>query len=60
MPTLAYGNVAAWQNPPIQLSVGAMSIQQSRQAWEDYANEHKRAGLPVPPNPYRHIDCSVK
>jgi AcrR family transcriptional regulator len=46
--------------PPIQLSVGAMSIKQSRQAWEDYANDLKRAGLPVPPNPYRHLDCSAK
>jgi hypothetical protein len=27
--------------PPIKLSVGAMSIQQSRQAWEDYANDLK-------------------
>ena len=46
--------------PPIELSRSGRSIHQSRQAWADYENRLKRAGLPVPSNPYRHLDCSVK
>jgi hypothetical protein len=46
--------------PPIELSIRGTSIQQSRQAWEDYERRLKKAGLPAPPNPYRHLDCSVK
>jgi N-acetylneuraminic acid mutarotase len=42
------------------LNTAGMSIQQSRQAWEDYANDLKMAGLPVPSNPYLHLDRSVK
>jgi AcrR family transcriptional regulator len=32
--------------PPIQLAVGAMSIQQSRQAWEDYAKTSRGPDCP--------------
>lgn len=46
--------------PPIELSLRGTSIQQSRQAWEDYESRLQRAGLPIPSNPYRHLDCSVK
>ena len=46
--------------PPIELSRSGKSILKSRQAWADYENNLKRAGLPVPSNPYRHLDCSVK
>lgn len=46
--------------PPIELSLRGTSIQQSRQAWEDYESRLQRAGLPIPSNPYRHFDCSVK
>ena len=37
--------------PPIELSRSGRSIHQSRQAWADYENRLKRAGLPVPSNP---------
>ncbi len=46
--------------PPIELPQSGKSIRQSRQAWEDYAASLHRAGLPIPSNPYRHLDCSVK
>ena len=46
--------------PSIELSRSGKSIHQSRQAWADYEHRLKRAGLPVPSNPYRHLDCSVK
>ncbi len=46
--------------PPIELSRRGTSILQARQAWEDYEHRLKKAGLPAPPNPYRHLDCSVK
>ena len=44
--------------PPIEIPRGGMSIRQSRQAWEDYESRLRRAGLPIPPNPYRHLDRS--
>lgn len=33
---------------------------QACKAWENYALAHKNAGLPIPPNPYRHLDRSKK
>ena len=44
--------------PPIENSRGGMSIRQSRQAWDDYESRLRRAGLPIPTNPYRHLDRS--
>lgn len=44
--------------PPIEISRRGMSIHQSRQAWEDYESRLRRAGLSIPPNPYRHLDRS--
>jgi hypothetical protein len=46
--------------PPIELSLRATSIQQSRQAWKEYESHLRRAGLPIPSNPYRHLDRSEK
>lgn len=46
--------------PPIELSRGGKSIHQSRQAWADYEASLHRAGLPIPSNPYRHLDRSGK
>ena len=46
--------------PPIELSRSGKSIHQSRQAWEDYEASLHRAGLPIPSNPYRHLDRSGK
>lgn len=44
--------------PPIEAPKGPMSIHQGRQAWDEYARRFQRAGRPVPPNPYRHLDRS--
>lgn len=46
--------------PPIEISRRGTSIRQSHQAWEDYEFGLRRAGLPIPPNPYRHLDRSGK
>ena len=46
--------------PPIELSRRATSILPARQAWDDYGHRLEAAGLPAPPNPYRHLDRSVK
>lgn len=46
--------------PPIELLQSGKSIRQSRQAWEDYEASLHRAGLPIPSNPYRHLDRSGK
>ena len=44
--------------PPIEISLRGTSIQQSRQAWKEYETCVRRAGLPIPLNPYRHLDRS--
>jgi len=44
--------------PPLEAPKGPMSIHQGRQAWDEYARRLQRAGLPVPLNPYRHLDRS--
>jgi len=44
--------------PPIEISRRGTSIRQSRQAWEDYESRLRRAGLPILPNTYRHLDRS--
>jgi hypothetical protein len=41
--------------PPIKLQRKGSSIRQGQQAWEEYEDQHRKAGLPVPPNPYRHL-----
>ena len=46
--------------PPIEISRRGTSIHQSRQAWADYESRLQRAGLPIPSNPYRHLDRSGK
>jgi hypothetical protein len=46
--------------PPIESPKGPMSIHQARRAWEAYERRLQRAGLPIPPNPYRHLDRSAK
>ena len=46
--------------PPIEISLRGTSIQQSRQAWTEYESRLRRAGLPIPSNPYRHLDRSEK
>jgi hypothetical protein len=44
--------------PPIETSLRGMSICQGRQAWTDYESRMQEAGLPLPANPYRHLDRS--
>jgi len=44
--------------PAIESPKGPMSIHQARQAWEAYERRLQEAGLPIPPNPYRHLDRS--
>jgi AcrR family transcriptional regulator len=46
--------------PPIKAPKGPMSIAQGRRAWDNYVRRLERAGLPVPLNPYRHLDRSGK
>ena len=46
--------------PPIEALKGPMSMYQTRQTWEAYERLLQKAGLPIPPNPYRHFDRSVK
>lgn len=41
--------------PPIKLQWKGSSTRQSQQAWEEYEVQHRKAGLPPPPNPYRHL-----
>jgi hypothetical protein len=41
--------------PAIEPPGGPMSIHQARRAWDAYEHRLQRAGLPVPPNPYRHL-----
>jgi AcrR family transcriptional regulator len=41
--------------PSIQAPTGPMSVSQGRRAWDEYERRLQRAGLPVPPNPYRHV-----
>ncbi len=41
--------------PPIKLQRKGSSTRQGQQAWENYEDQHRKAGLPVPPNPYRHL-----
>ena len=41
--------------PPIKLQRKGPSTRQSQLAWEEYDDRHRKAGLPVPPNPYRHL-----
>jgi hypothetical protein len=42
--------------PAIESPTGPMSIPQARRAWDEYEHRLRRAGLPIPPNPYRHLD----
>jgi hypothetical protein len=46
--------------PPITPPILRPNIQQSRRTWEEYEQSHIKAGLPIPYNPYRHINRSVK
>jgi len=41
--------------PPIKRQWKGPSTRQGQQAWEEYEDGHRKAGLPVPPNPYRHL-----
>jgi AcrR family transcriptional regulator len=41
--------------PPIELPKGPLSIPQSQRAWAEYERRLRRAGLPVPPDPWRHL-----
>ncbi|MGH2687749.1 MAG: hypothetical protein ACRDKW_02930 [Actinomycetota bacterium] len=45
--------------PSIQAPVGPMSVSQGRSAWDEYEHRLEKAGLPVPPNPYRHLERSA-
>ncbi len=44
--------------PPIEAPKGPLSIHKARRAWAAYERRLRKAGLPVPPNPYRHLDRS--
>ncbi len=46
--------------PSIEISRGGTSILQGQRAWEDYERRLRQAGLPVPPDPYRHLNHSQK
>jgi hypothetical protein len=46
--------------PPITRPKVLTNIHQARRAWEEYEHRLKKAGLPIPENPYRHLGCSVK
>ncbi len=46
--------------PPITPPKIGPNIHHARRAWEGYENRLKKVGLPIPENPYRHLDCSVK
>ena len=46
--------------PPIELSRRGTSILQGRKAWENYEHRLQKAGLPAPPNPYRHLNRSAE
>jgi hypothetical protein len=46
--------------PPIESPKGPMSVPQARRAWGAYERQLKRAGLPIPENPYRHFARSAK
>lgn len=41
--------------PPIKLEWKGSSIRQGQQAWEEYEDRHRKAGLPIPSSPYRHL-----
>ena len=40
---------------PIEAPTGPMSIPQGHRAWDKYEKRLKRAGLPIPENPYRFL-----
>lgn len=44
--------------PPIEFPKGPKSVLHLRQAWEDYERRLRQAGLPMPPNPWRHLGPS--
>jgi len=39
--------------------MGPMSLTQVRRAWAEYERRLTQAGLPVPPNPYRHLGSKL-
>ena len=41
--------------PLIEFPKDPLSIPQSRRAWAEYERRLRRAGLPVPPDPWRHL-----
>jgi hypothetical protein len=45
---------------PIESPKGPLSIHQGRRAWDEYQARLRRAGLPIPPNPYRFFERSGK
>jgi len=54
------GRRRRFAEPPIEFSTkdpskGPMSVAQACRAWAEYERRLTRAGLPVPPNPYRHL-----
>jgi hypothetical protein len=46
--------------PPITPPRPRPNILQARCAWEEYEIRLRKAGLPIPDNPYRHLDRSAK
>ena len=46
--------------PEIERPKARPNLHREQMAWEEYERQLKRAGLPAPKNPYRHLDCSPK
>jgi hypothetical protein len=46
--------------PPITPPGSRTNLHQARRAWEEYEQRLEKAGLPIPENPYRHLDRSLK